>query len=93
MGYNTIVIDIDEYLSENERKEIAKEAFKDACIGKFKDESEVKRIISNSAYDIVYDLVDKQFDIKLETILKDKVHEIVTNLTAFNIFKKPDAWI
>lgn len=83
---------IDDLLTENERKEIAREAFKEACIVKFKDESEVKRIISNSSYDIVYNLVDKQFDLKLETILKDKVHEIVTNLTTFNIFKRPDAW-
>jgi hypothetical protein len=89
---STLEINIDEYITEEEKKLIAKEAFKEACWLKFKDEDTVKRIISNSAYDIVYRMVDESFNMELEYFLQDRVVELVKNLSEYHLFKRPDAW-
>jgi hypothetical protein len=89
---STLEINIDEYITEAEKKELAQEAFKEACMLKFKDEDSVKRIISNSAYDIVYRMVDESFNIELEYFLQDRVVELVKNLSEYSLFQKPNAW-
>ena len=52
-------IEIDDYLSENEKKELAQDVFKDMCRNYFecKDnpEAELLRIAGNSAYIITVD--------------------------------------
>jgi hypothetical protein len=89
---NTLEINIDEYITEEEKKLIAKEAFKEACWLKFKDENAVQRIITNSAYDIVYKMVDEHFNLNLELMFEDKVVETINTMNWFHLFKKPDAW-
>ncbi len=89
---STLEINIDDYITEEEKKQIAKEAFKEACKLRFKDEDTVKRIIANSAYDIVYRMVDESFNIELEYFLQDRVIELVKNLNEYHLFKRPDAW-
>jgi hypothetical protein len=89
---NTLEINIDEYITEEEKKLIAKEAFKEACWLKFKDENQVQRIIENSAYGIVYKMVDDTFDNNLTIVLTDKVQHLILNMQQYNLFRKPDVW-
>jgi hypothetical protein len=89
---STLEININEYITEEEKKLIAKEAFKEACWLKFKDENAVQRIIENSAYGIVYKMVDETFDKNLTTVLTDKVQHLILNMQQYNLFRKPDVW-
>lgn len=89
---STLEINIDDYITEEEKKLIAKEAFKEACWLKFKNENEVQRIIENSAYGIVYKMVDETFDKNLTTVLTDKVQHLILNMQQYNLFRKPDVW-
>lgn len=89
---STLEINIDDYITEEEKKQIAKETFQQACFMHFKDEDSVKRIISNSAYEIVYKMVDEQFHFGLDLTLEAKVVEIINSMNWFHLFKKPDTW-
>lgn len=89
---STLEINVDDYLSEDEKTQITVNAFREACFKHFKDEDSVKRIISNSAYDIVYRMVDESFNIELEYFLQARVVELVKNLSEYNLFQKPNAW-
>lgn len=83
---------IDDYLSYSEKKKIVEEYFKDFLKTKFKSEDDFGRVISNEAYGMVYRMVDKVFNKDLENILKEKIRDIILNITQFSIFKEPDAW-
>lgn len=83
-------IDIKEYLSEEEIKGIVISKFKSSII--FDKEKDIERIISNTAYNLIYDKVDEVFGQDVKNILAIKVKEQIENFTQFNIFKKPDAW-
>ena len=85
-------IDIKEYLSYSDLKEIAREQMSVLVAAHLKDEEAVKRIISNTAYELIYKMVDDVLDSKLEELLRDKVAELVSSMTTYNIFNKPDAW-
>lgn len=85
-------ISIEEYLSFSDIKEIATEQLRTIISNQIKDEESVKRIISNTAYELIYKMVDDVLDSKLEELLRDKVAELVGSMTTYNIFNKPDAW-
>ena len=36
--------------------------------------------------------MDKVYDGEVDTLLKNKVIEIINNMTEFNVFRKPNAW-
>ena len=85
-------IDVKEYLSYSDLKEIAREQMSVLVATHLKDEESVKRIILNTAYELIYKMVDDVLDSKLEELLRDKVAELVGSMTTYNIFNKPDAW-
>lgn len=83
-------ININDYLSEDEKKEIAIAAFRKECTKRTKDDFE--RIITNSAYDVVWSQMDEFCDKSIIAKLKNKIRSIIDDLTEFNVFRKPDAW-
>jgi len=85
-------IKIEDYLDGDEIKEIAREAVSANFSKHFIDEKSVERILSNLAYDLVYQKVDEVGGQALNEYLPSKVKEIIEGLTEFNLFKKPDAW-
>lgn len=87
---NSININIDDYLSDEEKKQIAKEAFRDACMRRSKDDFE--RILSNAGYDLVQKSVDEAMDGNMAEVIKTKSLEIINGLTAFSVFKEKDIW-
>lgn len=86
----TININIDDYISEAERKEIARDCFRQICLDKFKDDHE--RIFSNAAHHIVMDEVSRAFDGKHVEHLKCKTIEVINGLSAFTVFDKGSAY-
>ena len=85
-------INIEDYLTDYDIKDILKEEIRDSVKIHMKDENNIKRILSNSAYEIVAQMVDEIFNDDLENILTIKVKSIIDNITHFTIFKEPSAW-
>ena len=94
-----ITINIDDYLSESEKKEYAIEAFKEAVkYGLFKGkqsiqlDSEIQRVIGNISHGIVMEEVQKYIP-NCEQLIKDKTLEIIQNEDfSYQIFHKKDVW-
>lgn len=83
-------IDVMDYLSDDEKLRIATEAFRAECAKRSAQDFE--RILANAAYFLVRKEVDAVFDGGMEELVKAKAVHIIGTLSAFNVFKKPDAW-
>ena len=95
----TITIDINDYLSESEKKQYVIEAFKETIKrGMFDDKDgiqldrEIQRVIGNISHSIVMDEVQKYIP-NCEELIKQKVLKIITEDSfSYQVFKKKDAW-
>lgn len=85
-------IDFKEYLSENEVKDIVKQKVGEAVACYITGETDLKRIITNATYETVFRFADEKFDNGLIGFMQEKIKDIISKMTTFNIFKKPDAW-
>jgi len=95
-----IEINIDDYLSEDDKKQLAIDAFKEsikselfkASSGSVQSESEVQRIVGNIAYQPVMNYV-QEFIPDLESKIKESVkNTLLQDSLSFYLFKKKDAW-
>ena len=86
-------IKIEDYLSELEIKEIAKEELKYSFKELFRKEADIERVLSNISHEFVFDLINSQCDCDLEQILKDKIKETLQNedISSY-LFRRKDAW-
>ena len=73
-----VAIKVEDYLSEEEIKDIAKEQIACAIREKFKKESDIERIITNLSYEFLFNAVS-------ESIGED-------SLVRYLIWRKKDAW-
>lgn len=86
-------INIEDYLSELEIKEIAKEELRYNFRQLFRKEADIERVLSNISHEFVFDLINSQCDCDLEQILKDKIKETLQNKDIlFYLFRRKDAW-
>lgn len=83
-------INIDEYLSFEEKQQIAREAFRGVAFTKCQKDFE--RILSNASYELVAEEVNKVFDGDMVSVVKEKAVAIINNMSNYNVFKAPDAW-
>ena len=95
-----IEINIDSYLSEDEKKELAIQVFKEqvkkelfkSSEGTVQSDSEAQRIIGNISHEIVMQEVQKHIP-DCEQMIKEKTLEIINKGNfSYQIFKKKDAW-
>jgi hypothetical protein len=82
---------IEDYLSEEEIKEIAKEEVTRQVRQAIRKD-DLDRIISNSAYNFIWKAVDEQIDENLIDIIKEKTIKIINELSSYCIFRQRDAW-
>jgi hypothetical protein len=95
----TIKIDINDYLSESEKKEYAIVAFKESVKSAlFKDkqgiqlDAEIQRVIGNISHSIVMEEVQKYIP-DCEELIKKKVLKIIGGESlSYQVFKKKDVW-
>lgn len=81
-----VEIDIDEYLSEEEKKELARESFKELCKrallpedATIRDaESEIARIAGNAAFAAVIDEMNGLYGTDMKAKIADKIKNILT---------------
>jgi len=96
----TIEINIDNYLSESEKKEIAIDVFREHIEkelfktnkGTVQSDSEIQRIVGNISHEIVMQEVQKHIP-GCENMIKNRVIAILNEKDfSYQIFKKADAW-
>ena len=85
-------INIDEYLTHDEKKEIVISEYRKAIHSSIATEADVQRVLSNAGYNTVYKIVDECFDVDSKAIIKAKIDEVLADVGAYHIFQKPDAW-
>lgn len=74
-----VEIDLAEYLDHESLKRIATDMFKSNISRLMYSECDAKRILSNSAYDIVCDILEKRHGINLESELEQRCLDIISN--------------
>ena len=81
---------IEDYLSDDEMKDIAKEEF----IKLLSDNKEKERLLTNMAYNLGYGFIKELIDDEDLAVLKTKVKELMNNKTHLKmaVYDKPDAW-
>ena len=85
-----LTINVDDYLSEPDKRRIVTDAFSAAAAAHAQKDFE--RIISNSAYYLVGEIVDQHFDGNMVATLKDKAISVINNLSSTTVFSPPNAW-
>ncbi len=83
-------INFEDYLSEEERKNIVANVFMAKCQQKF--EKDAERIFQNSAYHVVHEIVNKMHDDKVDEIIAEKAKELIASLSVYSVFRKADYW-
>lgn len=89
-----VTINIDDYLTEEEKKLEAASVWRSIVASTIKDEAEVRRVLSNTAYDIVHKTVDEMMGEDTKEIIAKEVKRIISKKDSlqYAIFKKPDVW-
>jgi len=83
-------VKFEDYLSEDERKEIVADVFRNMCINSFKKDAE--RIFSNAAYNAVFNIVNDTFDGKAAQMVAERTQKIIRELSPYTVFKRKDYW-
>lgn len=75
-----LIVNTDDYLTEDEKKELVKYAFINACKHRLDSASEIQRILTNSCYHFVFDELDKIVP-HYKEIMVAKVEKLITDST------------
>jgi len=81
---------IEDYLTEDQMREIAIEEWRRICSEACNGHQE--RIISNVAHDVVVTMVAEALGETALEQIRAKAVSVIENLTEFTVFKRPDAW-
>lgn len=85
-----ITINIDDYLGEEEKRQIARDEFRAACARR--SAADFERILSNAAYELVQKEVDAAFGGDMVEVVRTKAVEVINKLSDFTVFRRPDAF-
>lgn len=83
-------IKFEDYLSEQERKEIISNVFYNMCSEEFKKDSE--RIFNNAAYQIIYKIIDDAHNNEISMIIAEKTKNLINELSEYSVFRRASAW-
>lgn len=87
---STLTFDSDDYITEADKREIARQAFHTVAAKKSAEDFE--RILSNAAYHLVRKEVDAAFNGNMVEVVRNKAVEVIKTMTVYTVFKGPDAW-
>jgi hypothetical protein len=88
-----VTINVFDIATEEEIKEVALDAIRQLVVQQFSGpEENLNRLLSNLCYKFVWEMIDRQFNGELETILSTKILEIINGLSAFSVFRQKDVW-
>lgn len=87
-----ITVNVSEFFSKEELKEIAEKELRAAFRAQFCKESDVERVIVNLSWKYVCKLVAEQWDGDFDELLRKKVRKAIENGVGFHVFRRNDAW-
>ena len=88
-----ITLDVYDIASKEEIKEAALDAVRSLVTRQFSgSEENLNRLLTNLSYSHVVEMVNRQYDGKLEALLKEKVTGVINELSAYTVFQKKNAW-
>ena len=79
-------INIEDYLDRDEIKDIIKNQIR------YIVERDAERLLTNSAYYVVFKAVDEALDNSAKEFIKAKAIAIINDLSEYSVFRKKDAW-
>ena len=82
-------IKFEDYLTEEERKQIVVDEFRSQC-RKSWNEDEGVRLVGNVAYDMVLRLVNEAIGGDVKELIATKTIEVINNLSSFTVFSASD---
>lgn len=80
-------VDINDYLSKDEIRDIAISELRQSFRSQLRNESDIERIIVNLSYEYVQALINEQWDGELSEILKDRIRSAIESSTSFYVFR------
>lgn len=92
MNNKIVNINLEDYLGRDEIKDIVIDVLRHHVKLYFEKEEQRDRILSNISYKIVFDMVDKHFDLNLSEILKEKVIKIINKLSEYSVFRTKSSY-
>ena len=84
-----VEIEIDDYLSEEEKKQLCIDYVRETLRG---DAHHEERVLSNMAYSAAFAILDSVLTPEMMNTVRDKAEEQIKAITDFQIFRKADAW-
>lgn len=89
-----VAIKIEDYLSEEEIKDIAKKQIAYAISEKFRKESDIERIITNLSYEFLFKAVSESIGEDAVEKIKGKVAELLEDDShiKYCLWRKKDVW-
>jgi len=84
-------IDIDMYLTEEEKKDLCKEYVREVLRSK-NNHSNIERVLGNIAYNAAYAILDDCLTPEMMNIVREKTIKAIQESSNFGIFRKKDAW-
>lgn len=85
-------INLRDHISEETMQEIAEQEFRRYVQRQLQSETDLKRFLSNVAYEAVSQACDEYLQEDVKVILKENIARVIQNLSHHTIFKAPDAW-
>lgn len=79
-------INISDYLSHEEIKDICKEYVADTI------RKGGERLVNNLAYECAWKILDETLTPEHFTLIKEKAEEILKDIKSYSVFRKADAW-
>lgn len=89
-----VKIDIEDYLSESEMKDIAKEEFALFIRNNLRKESDFDRILTNLSYEYIFKAISEETGKDVLTYIKDKIETLLQDDShiSYLLWRKKDAW-
>jgi phosphoribosylformylglycinamidine (FGAM) synthase PurS component len=85
-------INLQDHLSSDDMKAIAEQEFRAYVQRQLSTEADLKRFLSNVAYDIVSELCDQTLDNTMMHTIQVNVEKVVSELSMYTVFQRPNAW-
>ena len=92
-----ITVNVSNYLTEDEIKEIAIEELRNAFARQFRVEADVERVLANLSHEYVFHAVCEQLEKNTEDVeqtIKNKIAEALNDSSTikWKVFQRKDAW-
>ena len=88
-----IKIKIEDYLSQEEIKENARDTLINRYREQLRKEADIERVLTNLTSEYVFKLLESVFpDKDIEQLIRNKVKETIEESTSYYVFRRKDAW-